>query len=481
MKSNKKISILYLLLLSASLSVYSQKDTTEIFILHTNDMHAKIDNFSKLAFIVDQYRKQYDNVFLFSAGDMFTGNPIVDQHPKPGFPIIDLMNKIGYDISCIGNHEFDYGQEILNKHIEESSFPYLSANIQCSNQSILKQPKDYFKLYTTDSLSIGILGLLQVDKNNIPATNPVRLDGLTFYDPFEIVENYEHYKDSSDVFIGLTHLGIIQDKKLAKKFPYFDVIIGGHSHTVLQTGININNTLIVHAGSNSNYLGVLILKLTHKEIISKSEFLININDSTQKNKDIESTINNYNQDPRFDEIIGTAKQDINGENELGALMSDAIRDTLEVDIAFQNNGGIRLDKIYKGDISIKQIYELSPFGNTYVVYNLNRCEIKRLIRYVYNISYKNELQVSGININLIIGKENKLRKIQLQNYDGSKLKKQMYSTAINDYMAVSYKLRFLKSGKNEDINDVGNLIRFIKKIELINYEGTHRVKLVTNN
>ena len=195
-----------LIIIFSVLSLYlkSQNDTTEIIILHTNDMHAKINNFSKLASLVEEYRENYENVFLFSAGDLFTGNPIVDQYKHKGLPIIELMNKVQYDLSCIGNHEFDYGQKEFINLMNEASFPFICSNINTSEHSDLKLDKGYIKLFTKDSISIGVLGLIQIEKNHFPSCNPENLYVLSFENPLKTARKYKTYKDSTDIFIALT-------------------------------------------------------------------------------------------------------------------------------------------------------------------------------------------------------------------------------------------------------------------------------------
>lgn len=472
-------TLIFLISFLFSLTIKSQNDTTEIIILHTNDMHAKIDNFSKLASLVEEYRNNYENVFLFSAGDLFTGNPIVDQYKHRGLPIIELMNKVQYDLSCLGNHEFDYGQKTLISLTDISSFPFICSNINISDHSDIKSKKGYIKLFTKDSISIGVLGLLQIDKNNLPATNPENLYGLSFSDPLKTAGKYKTYKDSTDIFIALTHLGFEQDCKLAKKHRFFDVIIGGHSHTKLSQGQIKCNTLIVQADSHMNYAGVLKIKISDHKIVLKSDTLINLNSYDQYDEETAKMIEDYNDNPEFNKVIGFAKNDIIGQDELGALMTDAMQDTLSVDISFQNIGGIRSDTITSGDITIKQIFELSPFGNTYMVYKLNTKQIKKLIKYAYKLSNSNEIQVSGILIDLYVNKgNNKLKKIVLKNKDTGKLNNKLYTVAVNNYMAASYELCFLKDGSEKSIIDAGNILDFIKKHRIIDYKGIKRVNII---
>ncbi len=477
MKSIFKTSF-FLTLFLFSLTIKSQNDTTEIIILHTNDMHAMIDNFSKLASLAEEYRKNYENVFLFSAGDLFTGNPIVDQYKHKGLPIVELMNKVQYDLSCIGNHEFDYGQKEFISLMNIASFPFICSNINISEHSDLKSKKGYIKLYTKDNVSIGVLGLIQIEKNHYPACNPENLYGLSFDDPIKTARKFKTYKDSTDIFIALTHLGFEQDKKLAKKNQFFDVIIGGHSHTELNQGHIKGNTLIVQAGSYLNYAGVLKIKISDHKIISKSDTLINLNSYDKYNEETAKIINAYNDNPDFDEVIGFAKNDITGNDELGALMTDAMQDTMGVDISFQNIGGIRLDKIPSGDITIKQIFELSPFGNTFVVYKLNTGQIKKLIKYSYKLQNSNEIQVNGIQIDLHVKENNKIKKIILKNSDDSKLENKTYTVAVNSYMAAAYELNFLKDETKKGIIDAGCSGNFIKKYKTIDYKGVKRVNIV---
>lgn len=472
-------TLIFLMFFLFSFTIKSQNDTTEIIILHTNDMHAKIENFSKLVALAAEYRNNYENVFIFSAGDLFTGNPVVDQYKDRGLPMIELMNKVQYDLTCLGNHEFDYGQKTLISLMNKASFPFICSNINISDQSDIKTDKAYIKLFTKDSISIGVLGLIQIEKNNLPASNPENLYGLSFSDPVKNTSKYKTYKDSSDIFIALSHLGFEQDIKLAKKHPFFDVIIGGHSHTKLFQGEVKGNTLIVQAGSYMNYTGILKIKISDHTIISKSNTLIDLNSYDQENEETAKMIEKYNDNPEFDEVIGFAKNDINGKDELGALMTDAMQDTLGVDISFQNIGGIRVSQIPAGDITIKQLFELSPFGNTFIIYEMNPKEIKKFIKYAYKLDNSNEVQVNGILIDLYVNEgNNQLKKVVLKNKNGDKLENKSYTVAVNNYMAAAYELNFMKNGSQKSVIDAECTINFIKKSKIIDYKGLKRVHII---
>ena len=105
----------------------------KVVIFSINDMHSRIDNFSKIKPLIDKEKGKGNKVFFVSAGDIFSGNPIVDNYSEKGFPIIDLLNRTGLDISVIGNHEFDYGQSILSDRIAQANFPFICANFSGGN------------------------------------------------------------------------------------------------------------------------------------------------------------------------------------------------------------------------------------------------------------------------------------------------------------------------------------------------------------
>ena len=469
---------LALLILSLVINLNAQTDTTTIIILHTNDMHSNIDKYPKISYLVKQYEQKYENVFLFSAGDLFTGNPIVDKYKDPGFPMVDLMNQVGYDISCIGNHEFDIGQDELNERFAQANFPFVSLNMK-TEKSPLNQPDAYKKLSTKKGLTIGVLGIIQLEANGYPASNPTRLSGIKFYSPFSEVKKYTTYKDSADVFILLSHLGIKGDEKIANENIGFDVIIGGHSHTYLQGGKTVNNTFIVQAGSKLRAIGVLTIKMYDGKIISKTDTLIDTKSIQNNDKDIQKVVDSYNNNPFFDEVIGNSKNGFTGSDELGAMMTDAMRDALNCDIAFQNIGGIRVDKFAKGNITKKMIYQLSPFGNVFLVYKFSVSQIQKLIKYAYYLENENELQVSGINIELKINKKGKLKKIYLFDTNGNKLENKEYSVAINDYMASAYVLDFLKeNGEKKNVVDADATMEYLKKNSPVDYTGVKRVKII---
>lgn len=453
-------------------------DTTKIIILSTNDMHAKIDNFSKLAYLADSLRHIYANVFLVSAGDNFTGNPVVDQYPEIGYPMIDLMNKLHYDVSALGNHEFDLGLENLNKRMEQATFPFISCNIEASG-TILKQPKPYINLQTANGVKLIILSAVQLGENGLPDSHPDKLIGLRFEEGIAKAVTYKNLRQQCNIFIALTHLGIEKDTMLAKQMSELDIIIGGHSHTLMEKPFFVNGVMIIQAGSGLKYTGKITVLVCKGKVVGRSDELIDLGKISGKDNVVQGIIDAYNDNPVLNQVIATAKQAITGEDELGSLMTDAITERLGVDIAFQNNGGIRISELAAGDILLKDIYKLDPFGNIVVKFLMNVAEIKSLIASSYNRGKSPDLQVSGITYTVMVDSAQVLKDLQLLGRDGNVLNPDKeYSVGISSYVASSYHFEHRDAGESLYTTTAQTLIDFLKAKKIVDYKGVKRAFVV---
>lgn len=431
---------------------------TEIVILHDNDSHATIDKFGKLAGVANQIRAEYENVFLLSAGDIFSGNPVVDQYDPKGKPMIDLMNAAGYDALTLGNHDFDYGQVNLKELMNFAMFPMLSANTAVVD-SILPQPQPYVILKTKNELEVAVLGLIQVSSTSkIPATSPSKVVGLEFSDPIETAQNYR-YLGNKNLFIGLSHLGNSFDHDLAETMPEMDLIIGAHSHTIIQAPYLVNGVLIAQAGSKNNSLGKIVVTLKNGQVIERHGELINLSSATEVDPTVQSMVDAYNSNNILDQVIGTAPAAINGKEGLGNLMTEAIVAVHNLDMAFQNNGGIRLSSL-SGDITLNDIYKLEPFANEVVIYEMTTAEIRELL--TYSVRYKSiDLQASGLKY-IVYYKNDAINKIMLTDYNGTPLdENRTYLVGLNNFVAEKY-ISFTEKGISTYTTVADTIIEYIK-------------------
>ncbi len=450
----------------------NKSTTEEIIILHTNDIHAQIDNFARLAFVVDSIKAIYKNVFLLNAGDLFTGNPMVDMSDEKGYAVIDIMNRIGYNVSAIGNHEFDYGQAVLKKRIEEASFPFICANIINEN-GIIKTPEPFIKLKTKNNLNISILSVLDNSANGYPETHPSKLTGLKFPDPIPTILKYKKLAKKSDLFIALTHLGVENDQVLAEQMPEIDIIVGGHSHTVIDSILLVNGVMITQTGAKLKSVGEIKISINKGEITNKSYKLISLKGKENVNPEIKKLIQTYSKNDLLTVVLGKTKSKLSGKETLGCFFTDAIRNMRPLDIVFQNSGGIRISEIPAGEITIETIYRMDPFGNYLMAVNMTPNEIRSLLTY----SFRNgeiELYVSGINYT-IVKENNSIKEILLTDYQGNPIdENRTYAVGMNDYILSTYKFTHQDKGSSQGVTTAEVVMEYLKKVGEIEYTEIKR-------
>ncbi|MGM0497815.1 MAG: bifunctional metallophosphatase/5'-nucleotidase [Bacteroidota bacterium] len=471
---NSALVLLLAVVFSACSNQSKDQSNLKIAILHTNDMHAKIDNMAKLAAYKQEVKDQYDHVFLVSAGDMFSGNPVVDVYEKKGYPMVDLMNRLGYDLTAIGNHEFDYGQEVLAKRMKQADFQFISANIN-TQKTNLPQPKPYAVL-EANGKKLLFVSFIETWNDGLPSTHPSKLKNLEFQEPVESASQFTKLAKEHDAFIGLTHLGYRADKRLAKEYPEFDLIIGGHSHTFLDSAEKVNNTFIAQVGDDINYVGKTVLSFNNDELTDIHTEAIDLKNYEKENKKIASIIKKYNNNEALNEVIGVAKNPIRGKEELGALFTDAQIEIQNLDFAFQNNGGIRIGEIPEGEIKAKTIYQLDPFGNDLVKIEMKPDEIKSLLRSGYQRGNEPNLQIGGGSYTIHLNNENELKRITIRNEDGEKLHADStYEIGLNSYITETYTFDHEDKGESLYVTTAKNIIDFIKEKKNIDYSGVKRI------
>jgi 5'-nucleotidase len=449
-------------------------------IFAVNDMHAAIDNFPKLAYIVDSLKVIYPDMLLVAAGDNQTGNPVNDQYPEKGFPMIDLMNATGFDLSATGNHEFDTRPEGLGNLTNKAGFSFICANV--SIDSTLNAKISPYKIVTLpNGLRIAFLGLLQLGQNGIPDTHPDNIKGFSFRSPFETALQYISLKDSSDILIVLSHLGFEEDVKLAESMPDgIDLIMGGHSHTRVEKEQIHNGIMITQAENKLKYGTLLKLTIGGDGTMQRSMQLIDIRNSKKEKPSIRAMVDKYNDNPVLNEVIATTTADFSSYEELGYLMADAQRDAAGADIALMNPGGVRIDRLDKGPVTIKNVYQLDPFGNELVVTKLTGEEIYSLMRAAWPVDDKSPLYPSGITTELKLDAEGNPEEIRILTENGTPFEmNRIYSVAMNSYITQVYKYQHSDPGQSLFISTADALIGFLKKQGIVrSYQGEKRIHII---
>ncbi len=260
MKHHRKIAlsslwIIGFLIIVLFLTNNSNKPVT-ITILHTNDVHSRIEpfpknnrrfsnqgGFAKRASVINKIRNEKKNVLLFDSGDFFQGTPYFNFFD--GELEIKLMSEMGYDAVTLGNHEFDNGIDRLAKQISKAEFSFISTNYDVKNTKLndIVLP---WKIFKIEHIKIGVIGL-GINPDGLIASNNV--EGMNYLDPFETGEETAKFlktKHKCDFVIALSHIGLkmstnIDDINLAKKSSNIDMILGGHTHIFLDEPLSILN------------------------------------------------------------------------------------------------------------------------------------------------------------------------------------------------------------------------------------------------
>ena len=446
MAKNKRLSLLSLISIGIIfLFISLNKNTTisapeKIIILHTNDVHCQIDQKKNKDGIVTNigyagvlaYKKEMENlhginnVTLVDAGDAIQGGPIGTL--SKGEYIVDIMNYVGYDVACPGNHEFDYGMEnFLKLSTETSKANYICCNFRDLEGNPILSP---YTLIKYGDLTIAYLGINTPE--SFTKSSPIYFqdeNGNYIYDfaqgekgqtLYKTVQKYvdEAIKEGANYVVAIGHLGdegaseYWSSKSLIKNTYGIDIFIDGHSHEVYSEILKNKkgkNVLLAQTGTKLQNLGKITINTKNKKITS--EFISNYKAQDEDAVNYIEGIKNKFSDV-LQEVVAkssvtlttldptTHKRAIrNSETNLGDFCADAYRAMVGADIAFANGGGIRAD-IEEGDITYEEIINVHPFGNEICMIETTGQDILDALEVgacEYPIENGGFLQVSGLS------------------------------------------------------------------------------------
>lgn len=448
----------------------------QITVLGINDMHANIDAMPNLAACVQQERAKAPQLLLVSAGDNRTGNPYVDAGEHPGATMIELMNHIGFDLSALGNHEFDAGPAALADCINTADFDFVSANVfPTDNQGIKIKP---YKIFERKGVRIGVLGLLQVDADGLPNAHPAHCKGIGFLNPLEVAPSFRYLRSQCDILILLTHLGFETDIELARIFPEADAIIGGHSHTRVENGHLENGVLITQSQNKLKYLTRLTFDVEDGQILNKKAELLPLS-AYEGDAETAALVEQIKAQPFFRRVLSTVKRDIPRRESLGCMMADAIRKCVGTDIAVVNMGNVRLDSFPAGPISVADVYSLDPFGDDIIRMTVTGAELIRLLENITQHDTHGAPCVSGMSYKAIRPKgATKIRITSARLPDDTPIKPEArYTLAINSYLCATTQAMPADPGSSAHIDGATSIIKVLESVPEIDYADVSRVEI----
>lgn len=414
----RTLSLLLVLALSLSLANLGLAEAPKgkLVILHTNDVHGRavadpaggVLGYAAIA----QYKKDLeaagDSVLLLDAGDASQGTPLVNL--GMGKSAIEFMNAAGYDAMTLGNHEFDWGLDNLKQVAGTAKFPLLAANIlDHLDGSLVFEANKIFEM--PNGMKVGVFGLATPETKT--KSHPDKVRGIGFLQGDALYEAAQKQVDElkaagADVIVLLSHLGMADEsapnrsQDLLEKVTGINILIDGHSHTQLDKGEKIGDTLVVSTGSYGQNLGVVTLEgdklsaslfssLKKSTVIEMDGARYSAVIAAKLDPEVETLVNSADKAVKDELSKSFAKTEVllNGERDpgnrteetnLGDFSADAIlwaaRQALgeKVAAAITNGGGIRAS-IQIGDITMNDMKTVFPFGNEVSVLEVKGSEL----------------------------------------------------------------------------------------------------------
>jgi len=340
-------------------------NTRNFTILHSNDMHGNflaevsgekgdlIGGLSLISGYINQVRQEEENVIYVIAGDMVQGS-IIDTEYK-GISTMSIMNYLAPDVVTLGNHEFDYGLPHLLFLEKVANFPIVNANLYITQHNKrLMQPYHIIEIAGFSVLFIGIITEMVIDtiKADRDISSFITLEEAAT-EVGKITNAYKH--DDIDLTILLTHIGFDADCELAALLDPdwgVDMIIGGHSHTILDQPAEVNGVLITQAGEGTKQIGrfdIVVDDITNS-IVEYNWELVPITENTIKpDKDLQKYIDSYSEivDAKYNSIVCKLSTELTHptrteETTLGNLFADSLAEWGEIDVMLLGSGSIRV-------------------------------------------------------------------------------------------------------------------------------------------
>ena len=465
-----KKNILLSLLMFVALTLSAQ-ERRELHILSINDPHAAMEQFPRLGFVADSLRTLYPDLLILSAGDNRSGDPINDMFEIPAYPVVALMNQIGFHATVIGNHEYDSNQDGLARLINLSAFSTLCANMEPDPK--WKMHVKPYQVFDCGGISVGVIGITALGSMGIPESHPARLTDIKFMDPLETIRKYQFLREKCDVILLLSHLGFETDVKFSAELPWVDIIIGGHSHTQLDGGEMHNGILITQNGKSIPYATHSTLVLQGGKIVEKKAERIAVKGMPGENKTVAELVRYFSENPVFKRVLAVAETPFENREELGCMVCDAYLGETGADISYQNAGGVRIENHPAGDMTMGDVMKMDPFQNDLVELHVTGKELAEMLISCYDNDKQRFPYVSGMTCDVVIDPATqKIKKLTLNGKDGKKLNlKKTYHVVGNSYSVAVSPTNRADQGRSMGITTPDVIKNYLEHQGRVSFQG----------
>lgn len=385
--------------------------TKKFTILHSNDMHGDflaelggkpgqmIGGLALLSAYINKVRSEEKNVLYVVSGDMVQGS-LIDTEYK-GISTIEIMNYLAPDVVALGNHEFDYGLPHLLFLEKMANFPIVNANLYIKNYG--RRLMTPYKIINKDGFDFLFTGI--ITEKVIDSISQDKLIG-SFINleeaSSEVGKICNAYKNNDiDLTILLTHIGFESDKQLAAMLkPEWgvDLIIGGHSHTILEKPEKINNILITQAGTSTNQVGRFDITVDDdtNSIVDYQWQLVPItNDMVAPDQELLNFIDKFKNevDQKYSAILTKFSQKLTHplreiETQLGNLVADAFADCSGADVVLVGSGSIRVKELGPV-VTLKDLMACFPYNDSLVSFSITGKQLKNIFTHIMRPENRN--------------------------------------------------------------------------------------------
>lgn len=437
-------------------------DIQHIFIVHTNDIHGALlpgaavwldRNFppplANAAGALTVIRELRDSAvrhnygfLLLDGGDVFKGTPLGDF--TRGQAVVDFFRRAGYDAVAPGNHDFDLGWEVLKQMVDSSGIPWVATNVRMKESDT---PPGFLVpsvIFERGGVKIGVMGMLTRYLSGL--VNESALDGIEVLPYYEVAraEVRRLREAGAEIIIALNHIGFTHDQRFADSVPGVDVVIGAHSHTGVEPPYESpkNHTIIQQAYSKLSAIGVLDIRFDtrSRRIVGYEGRLLDLlGDEIPKDFAYYRHLNSLRAaaEQGFNEVLGYAPRELTRdgftESPLGNLLTDAMRELFNVDIAIHNSAGIRAN-LPAGPITYRDVYAVDIFGNTVVTGKWTGRQVREMLEVSVN-GHHAIFQVSGLKMTYTRKRPAGTRVVEVW-VNGVPLDSdRVYTVATNSYLA----------------------------------------------
>lgn len=410
----KKSLLAFTLTLLFSLIVSAQ--TTRVTILHVNDVYqftpvegGKRGGLARLLTLKNRIKQENPNTLFTFGGD--TVSPSVETRTYKGAQMIDAWNAVGIDYAVLGNHEFDIKAAELLQRMKESKFAWLGANVIDTTTNKIFADLPPFVIREIGGVKIGFIGLL-LPETKQTSSMEANLTVKNYCDTAkELVPKMR--EAGANAVIGITHLFMFEDKELAKCAD-FDLILGGHEHTLLQS--SSGGTPIFKMTADARELGRFNLNFDAKtkRLESIDWEIIPVTDQIPDAAEFEPVVAKYKDLlEKLSAPVGATAVELDAlslssrtkETNIGNFIADSYRNAVGSDIGFLNGGSIRADLTYNpGTLTMRDVLSILPFNNPVVKVELSGKLLRDVLEHGVARSGENEdnepgrfPQISGLS------------------------------------------------------------------------------------